>query len=99
MVYPHGLARPHRAHGANHSMDSAGGRSPRIGLAAQHARLDDFEETLLGTRAAYLGLRRVRAFYGDRESRRAERSRGWGLGVIRRQFAAPTLYRCGQDKV
>ena len=86
-----------RAHCADHPVDSARGRSARAGLAAQHARLDDFQEALLGTRAAHLGVRRVRAFHGDRQPRGVAGPRGRGLGDIRRQFAAPSLYGRGED--
>ena len=97
MVHPHGLARPHSARGADDPVDSARRRSARAGLAAQHERLDDLEEALLGTRAAHLGVRRVRALHGDRQPRGAEGESGRRLGSVRGQFAAPSVYRCGED--
>ena len=99
MVYPHGLARPHRAHRADHPLDSARGRSPRTRLAAQHARLDDLEEALLGARTAHLGLQRVRTLHGHRQSRGIEGSGRRRLGYVRGQFAASPVHRCGQDSL
>ncbi len=50
------------------------GYCARDGLAAQHARLDDQQEALLGAGAADLGLREVRQVRGDRRRDRAEAS-------------------------
>ncbi len=44
-------------------------QGPRAGLAQEHGRLDDFQETLLGTRPADLGLRLLQRVRRDRQPR------------------------------
>ena len=69
---------------------------PRAGLAAQHGRLDDLQEALLGPGAADLGLRGLRRLRGDRRPRRSCSERaveGW------EEFEGHTPHRPWVDAV
>ena len=58
------------------------GYAARDGLAAQHARLDDQQETLLGAGAAHLGVHRLRSFRGDRRRHELQERAASGLDVL-----------------
>ncbi len=72
---------------------------PRTRLAAQYARLDDFEEALLGTGAADLRVRRVRQRRRDRKPGGTSEAGGAGLGGVCRPIAASAVRRRGRDRL
>src|SRR6266705_2519109 len=71
----------------------------RAGLAAQHGRLDDLQETLLGPGAAHLRLPEMRYLRGHRQRRRIEGASCLGLAGVRGPHAAPSLDRRRQNLV
>ena len=76
------------------------GPAARARLADEHARLDDLQETILGTGAADLSTARRAATFdviGSRE--RVAASAPSRLGRVRRPHAAPAVDRRGQDRL
>ncbi len=64
-------ALPDHGRGRPDPLDPGFRLRARDGLAAQHARLDDQQEALLGAGAAHLGVRSLRPLRGDRRRDRA----------------------------
>ena len=73
-------ALPDHGRGRHHRVDPRVRAGARARLAAQHARLDDQQEALLGPRAADLRLLGVRDHRGHRRPRRAARAGGRAAG-------------------
>ena len=73
-------ALPDHGRGRHHRVDPRVRAGARARLAAQHARLDDQQEALLGPGAADLRLRGVRDHRGHRRPRGAARAGGRAAG-------------------
>ena len=78
--------------------ESINGQARELDWLAEHGRLDDLEEALLGAGAADLGERRgPDRLRGDRQPRGVEGAGRRGLGGVRRAHAAPAVDRQGED--
>ena len=100
VVHLHGRAEGQdRKRGSPGALDTWVRAATRARLAAQHGRLDDLQEALLGAGAAYLQVHRLRARGRDRQRDGAGGAGRGGLGGLRRPLAAPPVDRRREDPV
>ena len=99
VVHLHGRpAPPDSGRHPEHSLDPVVRSRARAGLAAQHGRLDDLQEALLGPGAAHFQVR-VRPLRRDRQ-RRGDGAEGCrGMGRVQRPLSAPSVDRRREDRV